>query len=119
MKVVRLRSLLQIAVLAVAFSTAARASDEKAAAGVSQRDLQAKVDYCETCHGLSARGFIGFHPIPRLAGQPVEYIENELKGFVEHKRENKESPSRACLQLSRIIAAANCTPARKFLASLS
>jgi hypothetical protein len=26
---------------------------------------------------------------------------------------------RACLQLSRIIAAANCTPARKFLASLS
>jgi hypothetical protein len=27
--------------------------------------------------------------------------------------------TRACLQLSRIIAAANCTPARKFLASLS
>jgi hypothetical protein len=26
---------------------------------------------------------------------------------------------RACVQLSRIIAAANCTPARKFLASLS
>ena len=26
---------------------------------------------------------------------------------------------RACLQLSRIIAAAICTPARKFLASLS
>jgi hypothetical protein len=28
-------------------------------------------------------------------------------------------PFRACVQLSRIIAAANCTPARKFLASLS
>ena len=27
--------------------------------------------------------------------------------------------TRACLQLSRIIAAATCTPARKFLASLS
>jgi hypothetical protein len=27
--------------------------------------------------------------------------------------------TRACVQLSRIIAAANCTPARKFLASLS
>jgi hypothetical protein len=27
--------------------------------------------------------------------------------------------TRACLQLSRIIAATNCTPARKFLASLS
>jgi hypothetical protein len=30
-----------------------------------------------------------------------------------------EFRSRACLQLSRIIAAAKCTPARKFLASLS
>ena len=93
MKVIRLQSVLQIAILAVAFSTAARASDDKATAAVSQHDLQAKVDYCETCHGLSARGFIGYHPIPRLAGQQVEYIENELKGFVEHKRANKESPS--------------------------
>ena len=33
---------------------------------------------------------------------------------------SKVPPSaRACLQLIRIIAAANCTPARKFLASLS
>ena len=86
--------MLQIAVLAVAFSTAARASDDKAAAAVSKHDLQAKVDYCETCHGLSARGFIGYYPIPRLAGQQVEYIENELKGFVEHKRANTESPSK-------------------------
>ncbi len=93
MKVIRLQSVLQIAVLAVAFSTAARASDDKATAAVSQHDLQAKIDYCETCHGLSARGFIGFHSIPRLAGQQVEYIENELKGFVERKRANKESPS--------------------------
>ncbi len=93
MKVIRLQSVLQIAILAVAFSTAARASDDKTTAAVSQHELQAKIDYCETCHGLSARGFIGYHPIPRLAGQQVEYIENELKGFVEHKRANKESPS--------------------------
>ena len=94
MKVIRLQSMLQIAILAVAFSTAARASDDKAAAAVSQHDLQAKVDYCETCHGLSARGFIGYYPVPRLAGQQVEYIENELKGFVEHKRANTEAPSK-------------------------
>ena len=31
----------------------------------------------------------------------------------------KAVSARACLQLSRIIAATNCTPARKFLASLS
>ena len=93
MKVKRLQSMLQIAILAFAFSTAARASDDKATAAVSQHELQAKIDYCETCHGLSARGFIGYHPIPRLAGQQVEYIENELRGFVEHKRANKELPS--------------------------
>jgi cbb3-type cytochrome c oxidase subunit III len=93
MRVIRLQLILPIAMLAVAFSASARAADDKTAAAISKHDLQAKVDYCETCHGLSARGFIGFHPIPRLAGQQVEYIENELKGFVEHKRENKESPS--------------------------
>lgn len=63
------------------------------AAGVSQKALHAKLDYCEVCHGLSGRGFVGFYPIPRLAGQPVEYIENELKGFVEHKRVNTASPT--------------------------
>ena len=93
MRIIRLQLILPIAMLAVAFSASARASDDKAAAAVPKHELQAKVDYCETCHGLSARGFIGFHPIPRLAGQQVEYIENELKGFVEHKRENKKSPS--------------------------
>ncbi len=60
---------------------------------VSPQALKAKLDYCEVCHGASARGFVGFYPIPRLAGQPVEYIENELKGFVEHKRVNTESPT--------------------------
>jgi hypothetical protein len=39
-------------------------------------------------------------------------------GFV-HPELKKTFDARACLQLSRIIAAANCTPARKFLASLS
>jgi cbb3-type cytochrome c oxidase subunit III len=94
MKFIRLQSVLQIAILAVAFSTTARASDEKAAAAISKHDLQAKVDYCETCHGLSARGFIGYYPVPRLAGQQVEYIENELKGFVDRKRANTEAPSK-------------------------
>ena len=93
MKAIRLQAVLQIAILAVAFSTVAHVSEGRAAEDVSKHDLQAKIDYCETCHGLSARGFMGFHPIPRLAGQQVEYIENELKGFVERKRANKESPS--------------------------
>jgi cytochrome c553 len=83
---------LQAAMLAIVFSIAARV-DGADAAGVSQQALRAKLDYCEVCHGVSAQGFIGFYPIPRLAGQQVEYIQNELKGFVEHKRMNAASPT--------------------------
>jgi cytochrome c553 len=61
-------------------------------ATVSAQAVDAKLKYCEVCHGASARGFQGFYPIPRLAGQPVEYIENELKGFTEQKRMDKQSP---------------------------
>ncbi len=50
--------------------------------------FQAKLAYCEECHGLSARGFKGFHPIPRLAGQQVEYLQNQLQAFAEGRRKN-------------------------------
>ena len=75
----------------VAFATGMGAAD---AASVSQHDLKAKMDYCEVCHGLQGRGFVGYFPVPRLAGQQVEYIENELKGFVDRKRENTTTPAR-------------------------
>lgn len=79
--------------LAFAFSAAIYAKQADAA-GVSQHDLKAKLDYCEVCHGIDARGFVGYYPIPRLAGQQIEYIENELKGFVQHKRENRTTPEK-------------------------
>lgn len=78
--------------LAVVFYAGGLA-DRAVAADVSARAVEAKLKYCEVCHGASARGFIGYYPIPRLAGQQVEYIENELKGFVEHKRASTESPA--------------------------
>jgi cytochrome c553 len=53
---------------------------------VSQKDVQNKVAYCRTCHGLSAQGFLGAVPIPRLAGQPPEYIENQLQALKVHRR---------------------------------
>ena len=34
----------------------------------SQGDLQAKLEYCKTCHGISGEGYRGSLPIPRLAG---------------------------------------------------
>jgi cytochrome c553 len=88
-----LRLTLPAVILVLALSATDRAYGAEDSAGVSQRDLHAKIDYCEVCHGLSARGFVGYVPIPRLAGQQVEYIENELKGFVEHKRVNAASPT--------------------------
>ena len=55
---------------------------------VPARELQAKMAYCENCHGVSARGFHGYYPIPRLAGQQPEYIKNQLQAFIEHRRTN-------------------------------
>ena len=55
---------------------------------VPERELQAKITYCENCHGVSAMGFHGYYPIPRLAGQQPEYLKNQLQAFVERRRTN-------------------------------
>ena len=73
--------------LALVFASPVRAQEANTGA-VSQKEVQAKLAYCEVCHGVSAQGFNGYYPIPRLAGQQIDYIENELQGFVEHKRTN-------------------------------
>ena len=72
------------ALLAVMIAGAARANDSN----VSSQEVQAKLQYCEVCHGVSAQGFLGYYPIPRLAGQQIPYIQTQLQGFVEHKRTN-------------------------------
>ncbi len=51
-------------------------------------DVQAKISYCKDCHGVSAQGFNGYYPIPRLAGQQPEYLVNQLRAFIEHRRTN-------------------------------
>jgi cytochrome c553 len=51
-------------------------------------DVQAKLSYCKDCHGVSAQGFNGYYPIPRLAGQQPIYLENQLRAFIEHRRTN-------------------------------
>jgi cytochrome c553 len=88
MKGISLRSALPwaVALTAVMFAGATRAAND--AATVSSQDLRAKLQYCEVCHGVSAQGFLGYYPIPRLAGQQVAYIQNQLQGFSEHKRTN-------------------------------
>ena len=54
----------------------------------SQQELQAKLAYCKTCHGLSGQGYRGANPMPRLAGQQAEYLENQLRAFIERRRTN-------------------------------
>jgi cytochrome c553 len=88
MKGTSLRSALPwaVALAAVMLAGATRAAND--ASTVSNQDVQAKLQYCEVCHGVSAQGFLGYYPIPRLAGQQVAYIQNQLQGFSERKRTN-------------------------------
>ncbi|MGA7807606.1 c-type cytochrome [Bradyrhizobium sp.] len=76
---------LLIAMLAAAFSAAGHAQDAVAPA---RGGLEAKLAYCKTCHGLSGQGYYGYFPMPRLAGQQPQYIENQLRAFIERRRTN-------------------------------
>ena len=76
----------QLALLAFVLSVPdARGADRFSRA---KGDVQAKLAYCEDCHGRSAQGFHGYFPIPRLAGQQPEYLKNQLEAFIEHRRTN-------------------------------
>lgn len=78
---------MQSAILAVALAGVARA-EEPDKTTVPARELQAKIAYCENCHGATGQGFHGYYPIPRLAGQQPEYLKNQLQAFIEHRRTN-------------------------------
>jgi cytochrome c553 len=98
MQVLSLRSASLVAILAIVFlgvgptdgiggahrARSDSAYDYREARG---RSLQAKMQYCEDCHGAAGQGYRGFLPIPRLAGQTTEYFENQLRAFVERGRE--------------------------------
>jgi cytochrome c553 len=82
------------ALAALAFATASWAKEPRKG-GVSEKEVQApekevqaKLQYCKVCHGVSAQGFHGYYPIPRLAGQQPVYLENQLQAFIEHRRTN-------------------------------
>ncbi len=85
MKIIGSQTLLQAAILAIVFTAASRAEEGKTA---TDKEVQAKIEYCKTCHGIDGQGFRGAFPIPRLAGQQPEYIENQLRAFIERRRTN-------------------------------
>jgi cytochrome c553 len=80
-----LRWAMLTAMLTAALSTAVHAQQAVAPA---RGGLEAKLEYCKTCHGLSGQGYYGYFPMPRLAGQQPQYIENQLKAFIERRRTN-------------------------------
>lgn len=82
-----LRAVLLAVVLAGVAAASGRAEDRTRNA-VSQQDVRAKLGYCKDCHGPLAQGYRGYYPIPRLAGQQPEYLENQLRAFIEHRRTN-------------------------------
>jgi cytochrome c553 len=85
MKMPALPWALYIACFVIAISTTVHAQNAQKSA-VSERELQAKIEYCKTCHGLSGQGYRGSIPMPRLAGQQSEYLEDQLRAFIEGKR---------------------------------
>lgn len=87
MKIIRWQSLGHAAIFVLVFTSAGHA-EEASKGAVPPQELQAKIAYCQTCHGLSGQGFRGAYPMPRLAGQQAEYIENQLRAFIERRRTN-------------------------------
>jgi len=83
-----INSLLALApiVFAVVFSVGVKAIDADMAAG-SHGYLQAKIEYCQFCHGGSGQGYVGFLAMPRLAGQTTTYLESQLRAFAEGRRD--------------------------------
>jgi cytochrome c553 len=85
LSVAGLRLASQVAILMIGLITLAHAEDTSVGI-VPEKEVQSKLAYCEVCHGVSAQGFHGYYPIPRLAGQPPEYLKNQLQAFVERRR---------------------------------
>src|ERR1700674_788462 len=81
------QSVLLTATFAFVASAVVHAED-KSKAAVPKQELDAKIAYCKTCHGVSGQGFRGAFPMPRLAGQQPEYLENQLQAFIERRRTN-------------------------------
>jgi cytochrome c553 len=87
MTVVNLQLTLPLAILTIVFLATGRATSADTA-GASKGTLEAKIVYCQNCHGALGQGYHGYYPIPRIAGQQTEYFENQLRAYVEHRRRN-------------------------------
>jgi cytochrome c553 len=51
-------------------------------------DLEEKIGYCKNCHGSSGQGFQGYYTAPRIAGQQLQYLQNQFKAITQHARDD-------------------------------
>ena len=76
------------ATAALLYSATAEARHHTAAMTPREFSVESKATgYCMLCHGRGAHGFIGFRPIPQLAGQQPDYIQAQLAAFAERRRQ--------------------------------
>lgn len=83
---------LPLAILTIALPALGHVDAASAASRSKARGLQGKIQYCTDCHGASGRGYRGYFTMPRLAGQQTKYFQNQLRAFIEGKRENHTLP---------------------------
>ena len=81
MKAVRLHRAVHAAIAALLVCAAGHAD-------AAERGVAAKIEYCTTCHGIAAQGYLGYFAMPRLAGQQEAYLANQLHAFIERRRTN-------------------------------
>ena len=75
------------AVAALIFSATAEARHRNVAMTPREFSAASKASgYCMLCHGQGAHGYMGYRPIPQLAGQQAEYIQIQLTAFAERRR---------------------------------
>ena len=87
MKLMSLRFALQTTVFAVVASAGgAESAGADPTMSLGRGNAEAKIEYCMDCHGPSGQGYRGFLTMPRLAGQTTEYLESQLRAFLEGRR---------------------------------
>ena len=88
MKLMSLRFALQTTVFAVVASAGgAESAGADPTMSLGRGNAEAKIEYCMDCHGPSGQGYRGFLTMPRLAGQTTDYLESQLRAFLEGRRD--------------------------------
>ena len=83
-------------------------------AGAHAGEIEDKLEYCKNCHGNQAQGFQGYYTAPRLAGQPVEYLENQFEALAKHHRDNPIAQQFMWPAIEGIPHGSRATLARQF-----